>query len=361
MVDSNAPSVATTVKKTSFHNLRAGEEYYGETILPGPEDYVAPDFIKMEALLKACGVPDPDIAKAIDQQKVDAEKEREEAEKKWQEQDERFAKAEEKDAKDSYAEQERLEADRRKKQQDLAAAWGSSRKMAELLQPDKGQMPNIEPVSVPDAVWSRLRDNKYFHLAHFLPKNMKLFQEANLDASADGPANWALEAQADGSMTLKALGKKVKVPRDLDLTVDEMCSARDWVIRALKQIEAADWLWKGWTTFFYYIRTHPARDGGLGEETVKHMLDIHRKKWYTLVPTKLYDPQVVEDGLEAKASEAARNAREVEREKRHAKHEADWAAMMSVSEPSIDGSETCSGILFFPFPPSFPIHTIRIQ
>jgi hypothetical protein len=69
------------------------------------------------------------------------------------------------------------------------------------------------------------------------------------------------------------------------------------------------------------------------------MLDIHRKKWYALVPIKLYDPQVIEDGLKAKASEAARNAREVEREKRQAKREADWAAMMSVSMTSFNSVE----------------------
>jgi hypothetical protein len=107
----------------------------------------------------------------------------------------------------------------------------------------------------------------------------------------------------------------------------------------LKQIEATDWLWKGWTTFFYYIRTHPTRDGSLGEEMVKQMLDIHWKKWYALVLIKLYDPQVIEDRLKAKALEAARNVREVEREKRQAKCEADWVAMMSVSMTSFNSIE----------------------
>jgi hypothetical protein len=269
------------IQRTSNHNKKPGELYHGEAVLANPNDVARINYRdgSIRDMLASLGTAETDIALHIADLERRAEAKRAADALLWKAQDDRFAAAE---AAETRKRDEELMAElvaKQAKDQKLRDEW-SGTKVPEMPELIMTPMDGAPMIAVPPSVQTAALKNNYFSLAHFLPRYMSEYLTSSLNTSASETTYMTAEVGTNGEFKLKPGAKTRTVPADRELTLNDLCLAGTWFVKALRQWGRAHDFCDMWDAFFIHMSKHVTRAMPDGDSVVRVAIDLHRREWH---------------------------------------------------------------------------------
>jgi hypothetical protein len=244
---------------TSTRDKKPGESHFGEEVLPDPHGlpmYNHWSTATMKQMMDKDWT-DEQINTFVKQAEADNLEERHKQFIEWAIQDKHFTSKERNKAQHALAEQELEAVEQHKKEEEKLAVWGNQ-KCVDAMPVIRHNMAEItDPIiSIPPAIRTAAKKNKYFHLAEFHPEQQNMFTESSLNNQVSSQTGMVFDMQPRGGYTLRPAGQATKVPKDLDCMLEYLLIALTTYIQVLKQWEMPSLLSDSWAAVWSWIKNH---------------------------------------------------------------------------------------------------------